>query len=133
MGLLQLTTQNMMFASSESPIESEVGISDTLQLIPLKSRHLCVMTIPVVVAITRLSILIPCSSHKLIRACTAWHLKPMTTRLTQHIAAMDAREECVLRADPAGIDWLSDPSRCSLTEHSAAVSAVTLSEEQPHP
>lgn len=49
------------------PVEAEEGIPNLLQLIPFKSRHLCVMPVPVVVALSGLRILIPCTTalHKL--------------------------------------------------------------------
>ena len=45
----------------ELPVESEEGVPDLFQLVPLKPGHLGVMPIPVVVAIAGLSILIACT------------------------------------------------------------------------
>ena len=46
----------------ELPVESEEGVPDLFQLVPLKPGHLGVMPIPIVVATAGLSILIACTS-----------------------------------------------------------------------
>lgn len=43
------------------PVKPEEGVSNPLQLVPLKPGHLGIMPIPVVVAVASLSILITCT------------------------------------------------------------------------
>lgn len=53
------------------PVEPIEGVSGLLKLVPLKACHSCVMTIPVVVAISGLAIFITCMVIQILVAVMA--------------------------------------------------------------